>query len=288
MSLKRKQLSQVRGSIACSPLSTSKNEYSCLSNKELIDLAQLWNKRHPDLKITTMIPREIWKRFKYIFSKTCTNERCWLKSEMFKGGIGYDLLNDLETAYAPEAPEEWQTNPNTWLTSIDIDSVMSQYEEKYHCFRFIGPSPIDFDKKLTQTECVWNALCNFNINKQGIKNKIGIIFNTDPHNKPGEHWVSLFIDITREHIVYFDSAGSDIPTEIHRLVEKIQKQTKHKYKFIKNFPIQHQKKNTECGMYSLYFIIQMLKYGSYEPFISNKRITDADMERMRKKYFNTD
>ena len=40
------------------------------------------------------------------------------------------------------------------------------------------------NKKKLFGQCVWNDLCNFNLEtyiKKG-KNKIGIIFNTDPHH----------------------------------------------------------------------------------------------------------
>lgn len=277
----------------CSPLSTNSG-YTCMTSKHLKELSKLWNKRYPDYQITTESSREIWLFFKKVFSSSCDNERCWLKNKMFGSGISDDLLNELNDLYAPKAPESWKTNPITWLNSMDIISVMQQYERRYSCFRFIGPSPIDFDRLLMSfngnKECVWNELCNFNINSQGDKSKIGIIFNTDPHNKPGEHWVSLFIDKAQHNIVYFDSAGSNIPIQIKRFVERIQKQLKNSkketYTFIINNII-HQKKNTECGMYSLYFIIQMLKTGNYLKFTNSKNtITDQMMENLREEYFN--
>ena len=36
-------------------------------------------------------------------------------------------------------------NKNTWLNSLDISRVMKQYEDNYKNFRFLGPSPIDFN-----------------------------------------------------------------------------------------------------------------------------------------------
>ena len=134
-----------------------------------------------------------------------------------------DLLNN---THAPYAPKSWKNNPNEWLSSNDIEKVMKQYEVDYPNFIFIGPSPIDFDKKLMFGVCVWNELCNLNIIKQlkDGKNKIGIIFNTDPHNKSGSHWISLFIDIKRKFIFYFDSNGDKVPREIMSLIERIEKQ----------------------------------------------------------------
>ena len=42
--------------------------------------------------------------------------------------------------------------------------------------------------------------------KEQIKNKktkIVIIFNTDPHNKPGQHWISMFINIKTKILCEF-------------------------------------------------------------------------------------
>ena len=36
-------------------------------------------------------------------------------------------------------------------------------------------------------------------------NKIGIIFNTDPHNKSGKHWICLFIDLNKSFISFFEA-----------------------------------------------------------------------------------
>lgn len=280
---------------ACSPLSDSDNTFSCLSSNQLRDMAKKWNKKHPDRVIKGTKPREIWNEFKEIFKGSCNNEKCWLKNGFLRGGMSDDMIASL---YAPDAPKKWRDNPRTWLSSSDITSVMKQYEEKYPCFNFIGPSPIDFDTLLYNEGdgtpvYVWDELRKFNVNKQGVHTKIGVIFNTDPHYKSGEHWVSLFVDLKRDLVVYFDSAGDDIPKEIMTLVERIQKQGKESnpirdFKFIKNHPVQHQKKNTECGMYSLYFIIQMLKTKSdYAPFLDKKnKINDEEMEALRKEYFN--
>jgi len=112
------------------------------------------------------------------------------------------MEEELLDAFAPESPKEWKKNPNEWLSSIDILEVMNQYEKKYKCFEFLGPSPIDYDTHQLYGQCVWDELCHFKLAEQ-IKNgktKIGIIFNLDPHYKGGSHWVSLFINIKKATI----------------------------------------------------------------------------------------
>ena len=56
-----------------------------------------------------------------------------------------------------------EKNPYAWLNSDDIIKVMNQYEKKYKNFKFIGPSPIDFQDKKFYGNCVWEELCNFSI-----------------------------------------------------------------------------------------------------------------------------
>lgn len=98
-----------------------------------------------------------------------------------------------------------------------------------------------------------------------------------------------FINIRKRFILYFDSNGNNTPKEIKVLVDRILKQCQslgmNDMKFYEN-KLEHQKTNTECGMYSLYLIIQLLKDAhTYDYFMKN-RIKDEEVEKMRKEYFN--
>ena len=53
-----------------------------------------------------------------------------------------------------------------------------------------------------------------------------------------------------------------------------------------NHPFEHQFTTTECGIYSLYFLINVLK-GKLDPMsLKKKRIPDKKMMEFRKIYFN--
>ena len=269
--------------VQCSP--TSDKSYTCYSDKSLSRMKKYWNLRHPDNKINSNDSRIIWKELRDNMANTCNRESCWLRQKFMKEHLNRELLS---YTFAPKAPKKWHRNPNEWLSSVDIIKVMKQYEKEYKCFDFIGPSPIDYDHHSAYGECVWEELCNFDLNtciKDG-KNKIGIIFNTDPHYNDGEHWVSLFIDIKKLKIYYFDSVGDSIPKQIMKFVNNVKKQGNSmgkKFKFQQN-KLGHQKKDTECGVYSLYFIIEMIK--EEEPYMFHKEIPDEEMQKFRKKYFN--
>lgn len=272
---------------SCAPTS-EKKDYTCYSDTALTKMKNLWNARHPDTKIDSDVPREIWKHLKTNLQEVCDSENCWLK----QGFIANNLDSELTSyTFAPNSPKSWSKNKNEWLSSVDIEKVMKQFEKKYKCFEFIGPSPIDFDAHMLYNECVWEELCHFNLKtllSKG-KNKIGIIFNTDPHYKNGSHWISLFIHVKKGYIFYFDSNGNEVPKEIKVLVDRVLEQAKAlniPLAFDQNYPMEHQYSNTECGMYSLYFIIQLLRETHNIDFFKNHRIKDKDMETLRGEYFN--
>jgi hypothetical protein len=197
----------------------------------------------------------------------------------------------MRTAFAPEAPASWLKNPEEWLSSTDIEKVMRQYEHAYKCFEFLGPSPIDFDEHLEYGECVWEELCKFDLEDyiKRDKFKIGMIFNLDKHYQPGSHWVSLFVNLKKNYIFYFDSTGTPAGKEVKKLVNTIQNQAKKfnmELRYIEN-DREHQKGNNECGMYSLFAIATQLKdQRNPEDFLKGGQIKDHSMNELREKYFN--
>ena len=276
----------------CSPLSKKLSSsrkiknISCLTDNSLRKMVQYWNLRHPDNKILTMDPYEIWNFFKQTFNSVCSNERCWLRQKFIESNN-----KDLLKYFSPFSPKIWKKKPYTWLNSDDIEKIMAQYEDAYPYFQFIGPSPIDFDKIIKRNQCVWDDLCKFSLENKIKKNisKIGIIFNTDPHEKSGKHWICLFIDIKNSFISFFDSNGTKIPKQVKTLVDRIQNQGHHigiDLKYYDNLNKIHQKNDGQCGMYTLYYIIELLLENKSPQFFKETRITDEIMRDYRSIYFN--
>ena len=279
--------------VQCAPKTNNEiQNFSCYSKEALFKMRDLWNKRHIDSPIKSDNPKEVWDNLKSKMEDACHSEACWLKQKFMENN-----LNDELTTYtfAPKSPVKWKENHNTWLNSTDIEKVMKQYEHAYPCFRFIGPTPIDFDKHLYDDKCVWDDLCTFELSKfvkDGIS-KIGIIFNTDPHDKSGAHWISLFINLKKKFIFFFDSNGTKIPKEVKEFSNRVISQGLSLDKpidltFDQNAPFVHQEGNTECGMYSLYLIISLISDAHNYKFFKETKISDEAMEKMRDRYFNND
>jgi len=278
-----------------------KIEGSCYTDRVLLKIRDEYNKGHPNAKIEETNPVEIRKQLKQVLT-SCEKEDCWLKE--IKDAVLRKQLDRF--IFAPDQPQEWSKNPNEWLSNFDILGVLEQYETAYPEFEFIGPTPIDFDTKI-RGKCVEKELCKIDVPKliRSGKTKIGVVFNLDKHNEPGSHWVSLFIDTIDRFIFYFDSANNNTPPEINTLIRRIQsqlseekrsrKRDQREYSFYRN-KITHQHNNTECGVYSLFFIVTMLTKNTeikmnmglrerLDLFLKH-RIPDKFMETYRNKYFN--
>jgi len=277
--------------LQCSPDPEKKKDYTCLDDPTLFKLKDLWNARHPDVKIESKLPKEIWSKLKEYLKSICNKESCWLKQNFVEG----KLDTELRDSFAPKSPADWKKNPNEWLSSVDILDVMKQYEKAYKCFEFMGPTPIDFDTKMMGDQCVWTELCKFNLQEQinSGKTKIGIIFNTDKHTGGGKHWFSLFINIKKGEIFFYDSAGDMAGKEIQALIDRVIEQGKQLnkpiiFKMDSNYPVEHQMGTTECGVYSLYFIVHMLEDKLTGHYLKTHKIKDKYMQQFRKVYFNED
>jgi hypothetical protein len=279
------------------------NDYTCYTNDSLIDLKKLWNSQNPMNKITEVSPKKIHRKLSILLKNMCNNEICWIKQLEKNNHTGSINLSTtplyslyLSDNFKPQYPNKWHSNPNEWLSNLDIDKVMSQYENAYDCFEFIGPTPIDFDSRDTNkidNTCVCTKMCTFNLKSylDAKKSKIGIIFNTDPHCKTGEHWISLFINIKKCEIFFYDSVGNKMPKEVNHFIKRICKQGKElpqpiHFKIDSNENIEHQRGDTECGMYSLFFIIHMLTDKLTPSYIKTHVFTDNYIQTFRKKLFN--
>lgn len=200
---------------------------SCFSLSSLEKIANEWNLQNKDNQIKpSKNKRFLWTRIKEKMRtiSNCPNEWCWLETDLLKNIKDPELL---EKTFRPKMPFPWKKKLDTWLNTLDIAHVLEQYPLKFKDFEFIGPVPLDFDKKLKVGQCVVNELCNLNVEnllRKG-KTKLGIVFNFDPHTKQGSHWVSMFVDFTKGGIYYFDSYGYKPLKEIGRLLARIHSQS---------------------------------------------------------------
>ncbi len=277
----------------CAPdITNTKNiAGSCFNRDALIKIVNAWNNEHSNNVITfnkRTSNKQLWNKINEKMKKRkCNKEWCWVQQDFIKSK--YNIKDDKRfDVFRPLMPSKWNENPREWLNTLDIQDVMEQYEDKYKDFKFIGPVPIDFDEKLSFGQCVVNELCNINapkLYKNGIR-KIGIIFNLDKHNQSGSHWIAMMCDMDKSEISYWDSYGMTPPKEVSVLMKRLKEQSKsiNKKMKININKVRHQYKNTECGVYCINFLVNLLEGKTFKQ-VTNKIISDDKMFSKRNKYF---
>lgn len=218
----------------CSP-SKSHSKKSCFSKNILQEVVSIWNNKFPKKKIPkNLSTHETVLRLRKLAKDTpCQEEYCLLKNKFFKKYIlGKPKFLEIEhDTFIPEMPASWLQNPKAWLSTTDIREVLLQYEFKHPEFEFLGPTPIDFDHRFDsggfgRKRCVSDEFCKIDISKlyKDGKRYIGMVFNLDPHDMPGSHWVSAFVNLYNGGIFYFDSVGKFPGQEVQDLMFRIRNQ----------------------------------------------------------------
>jgi hypothetical protein len=249
-------------SMNCNPVVDDKTAVkgSCYTEDALNEIKDAYNDSHErEIHITATDPKYIWLELRKRLTD-CKAEDCWLS--LIKNPDTRRKLDNI--MFAPDQPNEWNQDPIAWLSNYDIAAVLRQYEKSHTHFKLLGPTAIDYDTRLGDGKCVWNDLCKLSLSELMAdgKRKLGVVFNLDKHYQSGSHWVSMFVDLDRHVIFYYDSAVNPVPREVSRLKNEIIRQGKAldtpiRFNYIQN-DYSHQTTNTECGMYCLFFIITWL------------------------------
>lgn len=240
----------------CSPLNEKKyKNKTCYSYDDLKNIAIQFNKLNNDKINIEESKSKLYQNIKLKLKDVCATEFCW--------GKKYLSNNKIKTIFKPEKPITWYTNKTEWLNTNDINYVMSQYELLYKNFKYMGTFPMDFQEKINNT-CIGNLLCDISfIKKYNIK-RFATILNLDYSNQNGSHWVALYCDLRKNKnygMYYYDSTAFKYTKEVKSFYNKIKKDILNNDT---NFKLKHNKikkqyKNSECGMFSIIFLIKSLK-----------------------------
>lgn len=262
---------------------------SCIPLKLLVEMAKAYNKYHSDEKskqiilnstLDTLFPNDYKKYLLLEFKKRFKgDQKDWINSKYLEL-LSEEAKDHLEyKVFRPDGPQ----GTYAWLSTIDINQVLYQYEVKYPDFKFLGATAIDFmdyDKN-------YKGINFKDYENKGIK-RLGAIFNTDKRSGGGKHWISLFIDLDKGQIYFSDSVGMRPPKEVIDFMKMVEKYLsgvkKNKNVDVRYNQTQHQKGNSECGVYSINWILRLLKGKTFD-HLTQKRLTDEQVNKCRIKYF---
>ena len=276
---------------------------SCFTIEALQKIATAYNKKikNKESQINVNASKnELVENITNILQNKCNDQVCWLREKIIIELNDEDIL---ENTFRPAGPE----GKYDWLSTIDINDVVTQYHDKYQEFLFLGAVPYDF-MDLPVLELHNDNL--FETHHKMGKTKLGMVINLDKHNMPGSHWVALYTDLVKKQVYFFDSGGIKPGKLIRRFINKIvkflfKKENKKQIninniintiKTKKTIPsqisnidikynyIQHQFQNTECGVYSINFILRLLNGEKFNDIITNVTV-DEEMNKNRLIYF---
>jgi len=280
----------------CAPGNIFKNG-TCISLDLINDMIVSYNKFNPsntiDIKNNTNDKKYLVEQLKKkLYDKCGENQLCWIEQP---------FINDLSIVKQDELRKytfrvQGPSIGTEWLNTIHIEDIMQQYERIYNSFKFLGAVPIDFNS----LRILGFSDLNFDDLLNKGKYKLGVVFNLDEHNQPGSHWVGLYANLKKNQVYFFDSYGvkpekriNDFMNRIKNyLIEKLKKEETRddiikKIIDVKYNKIRHQFKGSECGVYSVNFILRMLRGDDFIS-ICQSRISDDNINKCRRVYFIND
>lgn len=253
-------------------------------------------------KYEIKIKKFLLKEFNKNLGNKCKTQKCWTEQK-FMENMDEEKKEYIQTkTMRPSGP----STGREWLNTVNIDEVLGQYENVYTDFSYLGTMPRDFQNHdfLKQDEKFYKDLF-----KSG-KTRVGMVYNTDKLGGKGEHWNAMFTDFKQGLVLFFDSYGVEPGKETQKhmeLLKKVMQETcgemaKSDYNHnnlskqtaegglkcnlikLKNNENRHQFKGSECGVYSINFILRMLRGDKFDD-ICNDKIPDDKINKCRRVYF---
>ncbi len=261
----------------CAPERSVDSRWTCFTHEELVAIAEAYN----DIGIGEPISvsgddRKIHSDIKERFEKACGSgslkEPCWIDNKELLDALRakdpemYKLVTKF--ALKPRATK----GATEWLSTTEIDAVLNQYMHFFPLFAYLGCVPSDhFDLHPEDLDTIQSKM------ERAVTG--GLVFNLDTTGGQGYHWIAVFIDRRcpiHSTIEYFDPTGN-VPTGgIKRFLKD---DLFENYNLIVNKTV-HQRGDTECGLYSIYYILQRLK-GVTPREINSSPIADDSMIEFR-------
>jgi hypothetical protein len=216
-------------------LGKKNTKYTCLTKKDVVDVLKQYNRyvsKNQRFKVTGD-KLSLYGLLKGVSSVPDDTE-IWKEKFIKDQGLKTRLK---KYTFKPVGPEKFWG----WTTSDQITDVMNQYSK--HCskfkknFMYYDTVPSDHftlhPKELTK-----------------IKNStkpVGIVFNTDPTSKEGQHWIAVYVDPKKDSADFFDSYGDPPNKNIKTFLKN--------FKHVSISKAKYQKRGGACGLYAISYLV---------------------------------
>jgi hypothetical protein len=220
----------------------NRDEFKKLGNKQKM-ITYLFKNKHPEIM-------EIWDK---------------LVDDYKKVGMGHESAAALSSEHKKIINKEG-------LSDQEIDDIMEPYSSANNRNgRYLGAIARD------QIPSLVSKVSEGELSKHSI----GFVINTDPTNKPGFHWQSVYI--SKDSICFYDSFGDDphkqIMTDLKPLIKKLNPEGYLKFKINR---VKMQRANTSnCGFFAAKFLIDMFRGKHFQEASGYSDIMNSE-EKIRK------
>ena len=155
------------------------------------------------------------------------------------------------------------------MSNLEIDHVLQKYPEYLGCI-----SHDEIPKILRDVK---------------PQSRGGFVINTDPHNKPGQHWQALYFDARpngESEIDWYDSYADPIDKKLLHDIKLISNRLNAKtyLKFKENKIIQQNNKSSNCGWFCCEFLIDRFRG---KPWIEATKFNDVHNGEAKVEKFKT-
>lgn len=287
----RKPNSSFSDSVCAPPPSSSSPSpaASCLDLATLVLIARLYNQHFarvdPSVPPIKLFRSSAERQHRAISDAMASNpavgcrpmdEVCWV-SQPFARASGR-VANASSRSFRPAQPASWRNNKNDWLSNEDIEAVLRQYARAGKSrIKFVGVFPIDFAEPVSAesaASCVSPEVCRLSVAEEirrGTKH-LWFVFNTDPHDEPGQHWIALYVGLDPAvkrgfGVHFYDSVAKPAPPSVAAFMRRLAIEMRRalgeggplaQVKVpVRQNRIRRQFKNTECGIYAMLFLLRM-------------------------------
>ena len=239
---------------------TPKSKYAWLSSIDILDVMNSYEELYPDFKFYGPYPRD-FQKFLDIYSEM----------------QGFNLANEFLRNYRRIAfvfNLDYQRGPGTHWTALFINMKDQPYSIEY--FDSVGNVEEGGGKRSRNRDdkipdefkkFIIDNVCTMSINGHSI--------NVMRSRKFGDQKSNV------------DSGASGCPLKISDFVDLVKGAAALNFDSVlkvKYNTVQHQRKDTECGVYAINFIVERLNGKSFEDIIENI-VPDEEMNRKREFYF---
>ena len=221
----------------------------------------------------------------------CRTEACVLSQLEKARQIPYSIEHVVKTERATRMLPPPPASESALLSNINIDDRLTlAMNHDANLFVNLGFSMVDFnDNRNYRTNLTIPTIFDI-INKNPAKKYFASVLNHDVSTGNGTHWVVVFIAAGPKEVVieYFNSSGIPAPSRVMRWVANFIDRAPSMLKIVRpvryvqvlDRAMQQMNDITECGVYSLYYVLSRLSGTPCEDFRNAKR-TKSDMRKYR-------